>query len=126
MQHIHGEQELHPGDICRVLATDVHNAAAPPQQVDSNSMPSSTPYEDPYSRPYYRQYVHVSKYRLLQHKTELPSALLDRGANGCMITKDDPEYNGSMWNVQIEWNEGSHTFEPLSVIAADDPVSCVR
>ena len=80
MQHIRGKQELHPGDVHQVLATDMHNAAVPPQQVDSNSMPSSTPYDDSYSRLYYRQYVHISKYRLSQHKTELPSALLDRGA----------------------------------------------
>ena len=39
-------------------------------------------------------------------------------------TKEDPEYNGSTWNVQIEWEDGSCTFEPLSVIASDDPVSC--
>ena len=33
-------------------------------------------------------------------------------------------YNGSMWNVQVKWEDGSCTYEPLSVIATDDPVSC--
>ena len=28
------------------------------------------------------------------------------------------------WNVQIEWETGEITFEPLSVIAADDPITC--
>ena len=46
------------------------------------------PYNDAYSRQYYRQYVHISRYRLSQHKTELPSVLLDRGANGCMVGAD--------------------------------------
>ena len=32
---------------------------------------------------------------------------------------------GSKWNVQIEWETGEVTYEPLSVIAADDPITCV-
>ena len=31
---------------------------------------------------------------------------------------------GSKWNVQIEWETGEITFEPLSVIGADDPITC--
>ena len=31
----------------------------------------------------------------------------------------DSNWNGSKWNVQIEWETGEITFEPLSVIAAD-------
>ena len=31
---------------------------------------------------------------------------------------------GSKYNVQIEWETGEITFEPLSIIAADDPVTC--
>ena len=34
----------------------------------------------------------------------------------------DPDWKGSKYNVQVEWQEV--TFEPLSVIAADDPVAC--
>ena len=33
-----------------------------------------------------------------------------------------PNWKGSKWNVQIEWETGEITFEPLSVIAADDPI----
>ena len=36
----------------------------------------------------------------------------------------DPNWKGSKWNVQIEWETGKITFEPLSVIAADDPITC--
>ena len=36
----------------------------------------------------------------------------------------DKEYNGSPYNVQVEWANGETTYEPLSIIAADDPVSC--
>lgn len=40
------------------------------------------------------------------------------------LTAVDPNYNGSTYNVQVEWENGEVTFEPLSVIAADDPVTC--
>ena len=36
----------------------------------------------------------------------------------------DPDWKGSKYNVQVEWETGEVTFEPLSVIAADDPVTC--
>ena len=34
----------------------------------------------------------------------------------------DSDWKGS--NVQVEWETGEITFEPLSIIAADDPVTC--
>ena len=40
------------------------------------------------------------------------------------LDKDNPEYKGSLYNVQVEWENGEITFEPLSIIAADDPVTC--
>ena len=36
----------------------------------------------------------------------------------------DPNWKGSKCNVQIEWETGEIAFEPLSVIAADDPITC--
>ena len=36
----------------------------------------------------------------------------------------DPDWKHSKYNVQVEWETGEVTFEPLSVIAADDPVTC--
>ena len=37
---------------------------------------------------------------------------------------DHPDYNGSSYNINVEWETGEITKEPLNVIAADDPVTC--
>ena len=39
-------------------------------------------------------------------------------------TASDPEYNGSSYNLLIEWETGEHTWEPLSNIIASDPYTC--
>ena len=41
-----------------------------------------------------------------------------------LLKATDPNWKGSKWNFQIEWETGEITFEPLSVIAADDPITC--
>jgi hypothetical protein len=33
-------------------------------------------------------------------------------------------YKGSSYNVLVHWEDGSETFEPLSVIAKEDPLTC--
>ena len=40
------------------------------------------------------------------------------------LTPKDDDWNGSAYNVMIEWENGEITSELLSIIAADDPVSC--
>ena len=40
------------------------------------------------------------------------------------LTATDPNWKDSKWNVQIEWETCEITFEPLSVIFADDPITC--
>ena len=40
------------------------------------------------------------------------------------LTASDPDWKGSKYNVQVEWETGEITYEPLSAIAADDPVTC--
>ena len=40
------------------------------------------------------------------------------------LLASDPDWKGSKYNVQVEWETGEITFEPLSIIAADDPVPC--
>ena len=40
------------------------------------------------------------------------------------LAASDPDWKGSKYNVQVEWETGETTYEPLSVIAADDPVTC--
>ena len=39
------------------------------------------------------------------------------------LLESDPDWKGSKYNVQVEWETGEITFEPLSIIAADDPVT---
>ena len=45
------------------------------------------------------------------------------GHHGPLLASD-PDWKGSKYNVQVEWETGEITFEPLSIIAADDPVTC--
>ena len=40
------------------------------------------------------------------------------------VAASDPDWKGSKYNVQVEWETEEITFEPLSVIAADEPVTC--
>lgn len=40
------------------------------------------------------------------------------------LTQFDPAYKGSKYNVMVEWEDGECTYEPLSIIAEDDPISC--
>ena len=40
------------------------------------------------------------------------------------LLASNPDWKGSTYNVQVEWDTGEITFEPLSIIAADDPVTC--
>ena len=37
---------------------------------------------------------------------------------------DDPNYKGSLYSVIVEWETGEIIEEHLSIIAADDPVTC--
>jgi hypothetical protein len=40
------------------------------------------------------------------------------------LTKEHPDYNGcSSYNLKIEWESGEITYEPLKVIAIDDPTT---
>ena len=37
----------------------------------------------------------------------------------------DSNWKGCKFNVLVEWQTGEKTYEPLSILAADDPVTCV-
>ena len=41
-----------------------------------------------------------------------------------LLKATDPDWKGRKYNVEVDWETGAVTFEPLSVIAADDPVTC--
>ena len=45
------------------------------------------------------------------------------GHQGPLLVSD-PDRKESKYNIQVEWETGEITFEPLSIIAADDPVTC--
>ena len=40
------------------------------------------------------------------------------------LSQSHPAYNGSKYNVLVNWETGESTFEPLATIAVDDPVTC--
>lgn len=40
------------------------------------------------------------------------------------LSPSHPAYNGSKYNVLVNWETGESTFEPLATIAADDPITC--
>ena len=40
------------------------------------------------------------------------------------LSDKHPDYKGSKYNVMVEWENGEITSEPLTTIAADDPVTC--
>ena len=39
------------------------------------------------------------------------------------LTPKDAKYNGSMWNLLVHWEDDTQTWEPLTIIAKDDPFS---
>ena len=45
------------------------------------------------------------------------------GHQGSLLASD-PDWKESKYNSQVEWETGEITFESLSIIAADDPVTC--
>ena len=42
------------------------------------------------------------------------------------LNRNHPDYKGSKYNVMIEWKNGDLTSKPLSIIGADDPVTCAN
>ena len=40
------------------------------------------------------------------------------------LTKEDPHYKGSSYNVMIKWDTGQTSYESLSLIIQDDPITC--
>ena len=40
------------------------------------------------------------------------------------LTSTSPDYKGSRYNVLVLWESGEQTYEPLSIVGADDPVTC--
>ena len=66
---------------------------------------------------------HITQQEETKEPTDLWRFQHTSGHQG-LLKSTDKDYNGSPYNVQVEWVNGETTYEPLSIIAADDPVSC--
>ena len=42
------------------------------------------------------------------------------------LTSKHPNYKGCIYNVLVQWEDGSETYEPLTIIKKDDPVTCAK
>jgi hypothetical protein len=42
------------------------------------------------------------------------------------LSPHHPNYKGSKYNVLVQWEDGSSTYEPLDIMAKDDPVTCAK
>jgi hypothetical protein len=42
------------------------------------------------------------------------------------LQTSDKDYKSSAYNVVVEWESGETTYEPLDLIASDDPVTCAE
>ena len=40
------------------------------------------------------------------------------------LSQQHKDYKGSSYNIRVEWENGEITYEPLDIIAKDDPVTC--
>ena len=40
------------------------------------------------------------------------------------LESTDPKHKGSKYNVMVEWESGEVTYEPLTLISKDDPITC--
>ena len=40
------------------------------------------------------------------------------------LESTDPNHKGSKYNVTVEWESGEVTYEPLTLISKDDPITC--
>ena len=66
---------------------------------------------------------HIARQEETEEPTDLWRFQRISGHQG-PLKPTDKAYNGSPYNIQVEWSNGETTYEPLSIIAADDPVSC--
>ena len=58
-----------------------------------------------------------------EHDSFTYSGILDHQGP---LKKHDPKYKGSSYNVLVNWDDGTQTWEPLNLIAKQDPVTLAR
>ena len=71
-------------------------------------------------------YVQILDY--LDHQKQQEDLYKSRATTGHQgpLSPQHGNYKGSKYNVMVEWETGEITDEPLSLIAADDPVTCAE
>ena len=42
------------------------------------------------------------------------------------LKQHDPRYKGSSYNVLVNWDDGTQTWEPLNIIGKQDPVTLAQ
>jgi Reverse transcriptase (RNA-dependent DNA polymerase) len=62
----------------------------------------------------------------IENDTEILYKFRHIAAHQGPLRPTDKEYKGSMYNVLVEWETGETTYEPLDMIASDDPVTCAE
>ena len=76
------------------------------------------------------QYEEILSYNEILHhverddNTDLVWKFKDITAHQGPMNRNHPDYKGSSYNIRVEWENGEITYEPLDIIAKDDPVSC--
>ena len=71
---------------------------------------------------------YVQSFDHLDHQEQQEDLYKFRAITGHQgpLSPQDENYKGSKYNVMVEWETGEITDEPLSLIAADDPVTCAE
>jgi hypothetical protein len=62
----------------------------------------------------------------LENDTEQVYKFREISAHQGPLRASDKDYKGSLYNILVEWETGETTYEPLDLIAEDDPVSCAE
>jgi len=61
----------------------------------------------------------------LEDPEQFHTFLLINGHEG-PLSKKHKKYMGSKYNVKVRWENGEETWEPLDIMAKDDPVTCAE
>ena len=103
--------------IIKTINNDEHNRMQDPAVVLFRATNSDETYEET-----------VSYNQVLQHledddgNDEIWHFNTISGHQG-PLSFSDPRYKGSRYNVQVEWDNGEISWEPLTIVASSDPVS---
>ena len=63
---------------------------------------------------------HIERDEVEHREWRFKSIMVHEGS----LSAGDKSYKGSRYNILVNWESGESTYEPLHIIAADDPVSC--